>query len=473
MSRSALTSIVEANLGFLNLLFGRRHILAMTHSWQRILSPQRFVAVVDRSMRYLFGWDTREIDPARKLTLYRHIFSLSSVKLVKHWMQVMYRCVGVALFPETPLPGPRSPSPLTPLPPRSGRFQHFDDTPEPSLPQAAFASIRMLLGGPRGAASSARATKQATASWTEMVVTPGRHPLSALDKRGTARGRGAELEVNPEPEPAQSGGAGAAPLPGPVTRLRAKPRRRTEEGVEEERVPSPTGPKGGMFQSVAPRYDLGAIRSPVTLVYGDRDGLMNVGPMAQRLRRARVFRIDGYEHLDLIWARDAGCVGFPTPTLTPTRRARPTLVPAPQPHGVPAGGEHVAGGGGRRRLAARAAAASDGPQAAVVGRGRGRGRGNGVAALAAALHAARHGRGRWHGVAGGGRRGAFRSLLHWAGGHRASRVAPQRRSRLRNFPHPLRLRGHGHKPAAGAGNWPPLPLAPVFRYGGRAQGRGW
>lgn len=91
MSRSALTSIVEANLGFLNLLFGRRHILAMTHSWQRILSPQRFVAVVDRSMKYLFGWDTREIDPARKPALYRHIFSLSSVKLVKHWMQVMYR----------------------------------------------------------------------------------------------------------------------------------------------------------------------------------------------------------------------------------------------------------------------------------------------------------------------------------------------------------------------------------------------
>lgn len=45
MSKSLLTSLVEANLAFLNLLFGDKEILVLTHAWQRILSPELFVKV--------------------------------------------------------------------------------------------------------------------------------------------------------------------------------------------------------------------------------------------------------------------------------------------------------------------------------------------------------------------------------------------------------------------------------------------
>lgn len=42
-----------------------------------------------RSVYYLFGWHMRNLDDNRKLQMYQHIYSYSSVKNVVHWFQIL------------------------------------------------------------------------------------------------------------------------------------------------------------------------------------------------------------------------------------------------------------------------------------------------------------------------------------------------------------------------------------------------
>ncbi|CAN0178128.1 unnamed protein product, partial [Hapterophycus canaliculatus] len=75
---------------FINLLFGRRRMLPVALTWQRMMSREFFVATVDAAVSYLFSWNASQMSEERKLEVYPHIYSYSSVKCVLHWFQMMY-----------------------------------------------------------------------------------------------------------------------------------------------------------------------------------------------------------------------------------------------------------------------------------------------------------------------------------------------------------------------------------------------
>lgn len=45
---------------FINLLFGRRRMLPMVLTWQRIMSKEFFVTCIDVAMGYLFSWKSNQ-----------------------------------------------------------------------------------------------------------------------------------------------------------------------------------------------------------------------------------------------------------------------------------------------------------------------------------------------------------------------------------------------------------------------------
>jgi lysosomal acid lipase/cholesteryl ester hydrolase len=106
LARSPLTALVETDLSFIYLLFGRKRMLASSLDVQRVLSGSAWTDFLDGCLLYLFGWRTDQIDPLFKLEAFHHIYSFSSVKAVVHWFQII----------------------------SSGRFAMFSDVPKPSLP---------------------------------------------------------------------------------------------------------------------------------------------------------------------------------------------------------------------------------------------------------------------------------------------------------------------------------------------------
>ncbi|KAG5188367.1 lipase [Tribonema minus] len=100
LSKSVLTTLVQTNLRFINVLFGRRRMLPMTVMWQNILSRTQFVRAIDCAMWYLFSWSNSQVSHARKCQLYPHIYSFASVKCVVHWFQ-MIRSRRLAMFDDT------------------------------------------------------------------------------------------------------------------------------------------------------------------------------------------------------------------------------------------------------------------------------------------------------------------------------------------------------------------------------------
>lgn len=89
LSRSVIASLVSANTDFIFTLFGRHAMLPYAHRVRQMVSPAMHVQMIDACLRYLFGWDVKELDPEEKQLMYAHIFSYSSVKCVVHWFQVI------------------------------------------------------------------------------------------------------------------------------------------------------------------------------------------------------------------------------------------------------------------------------------------------------------------------------------------------------------------------------------------------
>eukprot|EP00904_Undaria_pinnatifida_P003045 jgi/Undpi1/12741/HiC_scaffold_6.g02409.m1 len=101
LSKSLLLSLVQANLSFIYLLFGKRRMLPVALAWQRMMSREFFVTTIDVAMGYLFTWKSNQMSPSRKLEVYPHIYSYSSVKCVVHWFQMM--CSGkLCMFADAP-----------------------------------------------------------------------------------------------------------------------------------------------------------------------------------------------------------------------------------------------------------------------------------------------------------------------------------------------------------------------------------
>lgn len=63
--------------------------MSSTLFWRRTLTRTIYAWLIDASCRQLFDWHMRNMGPMeRKKLLYAHLFSLSSVKCVTHWMQI-------------------------------------------------------------------------------------------------------------------------------------------------------------------------------------------------------------------------------------------------------------------------------------------------------------------------------------------------------------------------------------------------
>lgn len=89
LSRSPVTSLVEADLSFINLLFGRRRMLPLAVDLQKSLSSTAWVNIIDASLLYLFAWKSENIDRKFKEAAFHHLYSFTSVRSTLHWFQLI------------------------------------------------------------------------------------------------------------------------------------------------------------------------------------------------------------------------------------------------------------------------------------------------------------------------------------------------------------------------------------------------
>ncbi|KAJ3146704.1 hypothetical protein HK101_002297 [Irineochytrium annulatum] len=101
-----VNALVNTSPEVIYLLFGRKSMLSATLFWQSIFTPQTFATIIDFCVWGLFSWHSEYI--SYKSTVYRHLYSYTSVKMIVHWFQVM----------------------------RKGRFQMYDENPT-VIPNAA------------------------------------------------------------------------------------------------------------------------------------------------------------------------------------------------------------------------------------------------------------------------------------------------------------------------------------------------
>lgn len=89
LANGIVASLIKTSPEVLYLAFGRRSMLSSATMWQAILYPPIFVRMIDISLRYLFGWHTKNITQAQKLAAYPHLYSFTSTKSVVHWFQII------------------------------------------------------------------------------------------------------------------------------------------------------------------------------------------------------------------------------------------------------------------------------------------------------------------------------------------------------------------------------------------------
>ena len=89
IQESLVRSLIESRLHMIYVLFGRRHMLGITSTAQRLLSPEFFAWSMDKAVRFLFGWRMEHINQEEKARVYQHTYSYSSVKQVVHWFQMI------------------------------------------------------------------------------------------------------------------------------------------------------------------------------------------------------------------------------------------------------------------------------------------------------------------------------------------------------------------------------------------------
>eukprot|EP00808_Paulinella_micropora_P029055 g75982.t1 len=89
LSDTWLSRAVHSHPELLYYVFGRRQILSPVLPVKRLVGPSFFASACVTSMRFLFDWSCDAMQAQRRTTLFQHIFSPGSVKLVVHWFQIM------------------------------------------------------------------------------------------------------------------------------------------------------------------------------------------------------------------------------------------------------------------------------------------------------------------------------------------------------------------------------------------------
>ncbi|KAJ9076164.1 cholesterol esterase [Entomophthora muscae] len=99
LENHTVNAIMGASPNLVYLMFGRGCAIAATLFWQSVLPSKLFVRLIDDSMHFLFRWKTWSMSERTKASCYFHLYSMTSVKCVVHWFQII----------------------------RAGRFQFYDD----------------------------------------------------------------------------------------------------------------------------------------------------------------------------------------------------------------------------------------------------------------------------------------------------------------------------------------------------------
>lgn len=81
--------LVNSASNLMYRIFGRRAILPSVVFWQALMGPSIYEQVVDKSLVFLFNWQSGNITQIQKQVGYPHMFSPSSVKSVVHWFQII------------------------------------------------------------------------------------------------------------------------------------------------------------------------------------------------------------------------------------------------------------------------------------------------------------------------------------------------------------------------------------------------
>ncbi|GLB37377.1 putative partial alpha/beta-hydrolase lipase region [Lyophyllum shimeji] len=89
LAANVVDGLMKASPTLVFLFFGRKAILSSATMWQSIVYPPIFANIIDRSLRFLFNWHSRNISPLQKVAAYAHLYSFASVKSVVHWFQIM------------------------------------------------------------------------------------------------------------------------------------------------------------------------------------------------------------------------------------------------------------------------------------------------------------------------------------------------------------------------------------------------
>ncbi|KAL5483153.1 hypothetical protein ACEPAI_8382 [Sanghuangporus weigelae] len=89
LSAPLVDGLMKASPALMYLFFGRRSILESTTTWQSILYPPIFTAIISRSLSFLFAWSSARITTTQKIAAYAHLYSTTSTKAVVHWFQIM------------------------------------------------------------------------------------------------------------------------------------------------------------------------------------------------------------------------------------------------------------------------------------------------------------------------------------------------------------------------------------------------
>ncbi|CAG8517399.1 16208_t:CDS:2 [Funneliformis mosseae] len=82
-------ALMKSSPNVIYLFFGRKAVLAMALFWQNVLSPPIFTKIIDLALRFLFGWNCKNISETQKAIGYYHLYSYSSTKSLVHWFQII------------------------------------------------------------------------------------------------------------------------------------------------------------------------------------------------------------------------------------------------------------------------------------------------------------------------------------------------------------------------------------------------
>lgn len=253
LSQPIVDALMKASPTSMFLFFGRKAILSSVTTWQSILYPPIFTYVIDTALAFLFDWRSHNIAYSQKLAAYAHLYSYASVKSVVHWFQIM----------------------------REATFQMYDDDIGSAwgvLHMHAYTQSRPSFVNKSRCKDDPNSNYPQPTSLS-LTTGPSNSPTSTL---------------SPIDSPKVISSAHSPPTGG---------------GPAYHHPPSHA--RARSYRPV--RFPTRNITTPIVLIYGTADSLVDIDTMLRELpnHSTTAISLDGYEHLDVIWGQNIHVDVFP------------------------------------------------------------------------------------------------------------------------------------------------------------------